>query len=81
MSNEDLSPSEQDKEFIYATDEDGLPYSPGWYTFNFKVSYKPINTLTLVLGVENILDVRYRPYSSGIVAPGRNVIFSARLSL
>ena len=81
MSNEDLSPSEQDKEFIYATDEEGLPYSPAWYTFNFKISYKPINTLTLVLGVENILDVRYRPYSSGIVAPGRNVIFSARLSL
>jgi hemoglobin/transferrin/lactoferrin receptor protein len=32
-------------------------------------------------GVENILDYRYRPYSSGIVAPGRNFIVSFRVSL
>jgi hemoglobin/transferrin/lactoferrin receptor protein len=30
-------------------------------------------------GIENILDNRYRPYSSGIVAPGRNFIISLRL--
>jgi hemoglobin/transferrin/lactoferrin receptor protein len=27
-------------------------------------------------GVENILDNRYRTYSSGIVSPGLNFIFS-----
>ncbi|MFT7154314.1 MAG: hemoglobin/transferrin/lactoferrin receptor protein, partial [Alteromonas macleodii] len=29
-------------------------------------------------GVENISDQRYRPYSSGIVAPGRNFILSLK---
>jgi len=32
-------------------------------------------------GFENILDYRYRPYSSGIVAPGRNFIVSLRISI
>ncbi|MGB0932743.1 MAG: TonB-dependent receptor plug domain-containing protein [Lishizhenia sp.] len=81
MENEDLSPSEQDKEFIYTKDENGLPYAPAWHTFNFKVSYQPVSTLTVIVGVENLLDLRYRPYSSGIVAPGRNFIASIKLSL
>jgi hemoglobin/transferrin/lactoferrin receptor protein len=31
-------------------------------------------------GVENLTDVRYRPYSSGITAPGRNFILSLKAS-
>ena len=81
MENKDLSPSEQDKEFIYTKDENGLPYSPAWHTFNFKISYQPVSSLTLVAGVENMLDIRYRPYSSGIVAPGRNFIASVKINL
>jgi hemoglobin/transferrin/lactoferrin receptor protein len=27
-------------------------------------------------GLENMLDKRYRPYSSGISAPGRNFVIS-----
>jgi hemoglobin/transferrin/lactoferrin receptor protein len=36
---------------------------------------------TLSAGLENITDVRYRPYSSGMAAPGRNVVISLRASL
>ncbi|MCB0298058.1 MAG: TonB-dependent receptor, partial [Calditrichaeota bacterium] len=32
----------------------------------------------VTLGIENLLDLRYRPYSSGIAAAGRNVIVGLR---
>jgi len=79
----DIPASEiDDKPVLYArhdTDrsKDG---SPGWYTLNFKYSYQ-INTNFLInLGVENILDKHYRPYSSGISAPGRNFLLALRVS-
>ncbi|HMO40105.1 MAG TPA: TonB-dependent receptor, partial [Saprospiraceae bacterium] len=34
--------------------------------------------LQLNVGVENLTDLRYRPYSSGITAPGRNLILALR---
>ena len=71
-----LAPSEQNKPHIYATDESGRPFSPHWHTLNLKTSYSLSHTLTLHMGCENITDVRYRPYSSGLVAPGRNWVFS-----
>lgn len=76
-----MPPSETDKPYLYATDENGDPWSPGWMTVNFKLSYKFIRWATINAGVENILDNRYRPYSSGIVAPGRNFIISLRLNI
>ncbi|MCB0287835.1 MAG: TonB-dependent receptor, partial [Calditrichaeota bacterium] len=50
------------------------PYSPGWFTLNLKSVIQLNDALKLSAGVENILDKRYRPYSSGIVAAGRNFI-------
>ena len=35
--------------------------------------------LAVSAGLENITDVRYRPYSSGLAGAGRNFIVSARL--
>jgi hemoglobin/transferrin/lactoferrin receptor protein len=58
----------------------GTPYSPGWFTLNVKGQYQLSNALTVNAGLENITDLRYRPYSSGIVAPGRNVVVSAQWS-
>lgn len=78
ISNEELAPSEQSKTHMYALNSQGDPYSPSWWTFNFKASYEISETLSMSAGVENILDVRYRPYSSGIVAPGRNFIVALR---
>jgi hemoglobin/transferrin/lactoferrin receptor protein len=80
VSYSNLAPEEQGKDYMYAIDGEGKPYSPGWYTLNFKVSFQLIDQLMVSAGVENITDQRYRPYSSGIVAAGRNYIFSAKAS-
>ena len=62
-------------------DNNGNPWSPGWGTINLKLSYLFLNRISVMAGVENILDLRYRPYSSGIAAAGRNFIASVRLEL
>jgi hemoglobin/transferrin/lactoferrin receptor protein len=69
---------EKGKTEIYAIDKNGNPYSPGWYTMNFKAMIQFASGFTITAGLENITDQRYRPYSSGIVAPGRNFILSVR---
>jgi len=81
IRNEDLAPSEQAKTDIYAKDAFGKPYSPGWYTINIKGSYQLTKNLLITAGWENITNQRYRPYSSGIVATGSNLILSLRASL
>lgn len=81
VKNEDLAPSEQAKTDIYAKDANNKPYSPGWYNLNLKGSYQVTKNLLLTAGWENITNQRYRPYSSGIVASGSNLIFSVRASL
>ncbi|MTI87120.1 MAG: TonB-dependent receptor [Balneolaceae bacterium] len=73
-----LAPSERGKPHLYATNTAGNPHSPAWYTLNLKTSWELSTHLSFYVGLENILDERYRPYSSGITAPGRNVIFSIR---
>ncbi len=75
---EKMSPSEIEKPYLYEADGDGNPYAPGWYTLNFKISLNLYNWGSINAGVENILDHRYRPYSSGIVSPGRNFIISLK---
>ncbi len=81
MTNDMMAPSETDKAYLYATDANGDPWCPPWYTINLKASYQ-VGTLGIITaGVENILDHRYRPYSSGIVAPGRNFIIALRVML
>ena len=79
LSYEELAPSEQDKDYMYALDNNNLPYSPSWFTLNLKTSYQLGTFGILNAGIENLLNYRYRPYSSGIVAPGRNFILSLRV--
>jgi hemoglobin/transferrin/lactoferrin receptor protein len=74
----DLPLEEQGKTEIYAIDNDGNPWSPSWYTLNFKGIFQIKDNLSISAGLENITDQRYRPYSSGIVAPGRNLVLSLR---
>ncbi|NTS39651.1 TonB-dependent receptor [Flavisolibacter sp. BT320] len=76
----DLAPTERAKPDIYAKDEDGRPFSPAWYTLNAKLSFQLHKNLFVAAGWENITDQRYRPYSSGIVAAGSNLIFSLRMT-
>ncbi len=79
VSNEELNPEEQGKPFIYAKDQQGNPWSPAWYTLNFKAMYQFHQNMTIISGVENITDQRYRPYSSGLAAPGRNFLLTLKL--
>ncbi|MRT93276.1 TonB-dependent siderophore receptor [Ancylomarina sp. 16SWW S1-10-2] len=76
IANKDLADSEQAKAYLYAKDDQGLPYSPRWVSFNLNNSYQFRDKIILGFSVENIFDMAYRPYSSGISAPGRNFILS-----
>lgn len=71
---EDIPSSEIDrKSYLYTSSG-----TPGWFTLNIKSSYQVTEFLNLNVGIENILDSHYRPYSSGISAPGRNFIIALR---
>jgi hemoglobin/transferrin/lactoferrin receptor protein len=72
----DLSPSEKNKEYLYTSDG-----ALGWYTLNMMSSYEIKRTFIFNFGIENILNKHYRPYSSGISAPGRNFIFGLRVKM
>mgnify|MGYP000120810896 CR=1 FL=1 len=76
---EDLPVSEQGKDEIYAADENGNPYSPRYYTVNFKAMYTLNENFMISAGLENITDIRYRSYSSGLSGAGRNLVMSLRL--
>jgi hemoglobin/transferrin/lactoferrin receptor protein len=76
---DELPDEEKAKPEIYAIDENGKPWSPSYYTLNFKANYLINKTFSLSAGIENILDKRYRPYSSGIVAAGRNLVLSGKV--
>lgn len=61
---------------IYAT-KDGMP---SWMTFNFMSQYTPTKDLTIGVGVENITDLNYRYFASGISAVGRNYILTCKVN-
>ncbi|MBP7809587.1 MAG: TonB-dependent receptor [Bacteroidia bacterium] len=81
MTYEDLALSERLEPTVYAKDASGKPYVPSWYTLNFKLAFYASKYLAISAGVENITDNLYRPYASGISAPGRNFILSLRFKL
>ncbi len=80
ISYANLAEEERSKIYQYAIDKNGNPYSPSWINLNLKLSYHMNKKITILAGIENITDQRYRPYSSGISAPGRNFIVSTKIS-
>lgn len=78
---EDMPAEEKEKTEIYALDAAGNAYSPAWITFNLRASYNIAKGVAMNATLENILDRRYRPYSSGISAPGRNFTVSLMMAL
>lgn len=80
FSYDELAPTERDKTYLYAIDKDGNPYSPEWYTLNFTTQYKVTQNWMATASIENITDQRYRTYSSGITAAGRNLVLALRYS-
>lgn len=80
LSYDDLPLSERSDSEPYAKDENGLPFVPGWYTLNFKASWFINKNFSINAGVENITNQLYRPFASGISAPGINFITSLKVS-
>lgn len=70
---EDYSPNGSDN-----LDEATADGTPAWWTLNLSCSINLSDKLVAQLNVENILDVHYKTFSSGISAPGRNVILSIK---
>ena len=81
LSNKQLAPSETEKDYIYALDANGDPYSPSWYTLNIRSQFQLNKATTLTTSLENITDQRYKTYSSGIASAGRNLIVSLKYNL
>ena len=72
---EDYSLSGEDNQ-IYAT-PDGMP---GWQIWNINTSFQPSNKINFSFQIENIADLNYRYFASGISALGRNYVLQARYS-
>jgi len=51
---------------------------PSWWTLNMHTSYRINDYLTAQFAIENILDQFYKPFASGVSAPGRNFILTLR---
>jgi hemoglobin/transferrin/lactoferrin receptor protein len=81
MDFDDLPLSERNDASPYAKDNNGNPYVPEWYTLNFKAAWYVNSYLSIHAGIENITDRLYRPYASGISAPGRNLIIAMYLKM
>ena len=70
---EDFSGSGEDN-LVYATPR-GMP---SWWTLNLRASYEVAKGLHLQAGVENIMDINYRVFASGIHGAGRNIYGAVR---
>jgi len=81
LSFNSLAVSEVRKAYLYAKDKNGNPYAPSWHTINFRSQYEINKNTSLIATLENITNQRYRPYSSGISAPGINFILALKYSL
>jgi hemoglobin/transferrin/lactoferrin receptor protein len=79
ISYENLALTERADAHLYAKDANGNPFAASWTTFHIKAAYTINKIFTFDVGVENLFDKRYRPYSSGITAPGRNIFGTLRI--
>ncbi|MFM9074559.1 MAG: TonB-dependent receptor plug domain-containing protein, partial [Bacteroidota bacterium] len=70
----DYSPSGEDN-LQYATAK-GMP---SWWTLNLRWWMEVSKSFTLQTGIDNMFDLQYRTFASGINAPGRNFFITGRL--
>ncbi len=54
---------------------------PSWWTANLKAGFRLATCFDLMVAIENLLDQFYKPYASGLSAPGRNFLVTARFTL
>lgn len=77
IPNERLALSERSKAFMYALDAEGNPFSPSWHSLNLRFNYE-LRKWQAFMALENITNQRYRPYSSGIAGPGRQLVLGVQ---
>lgn len=58
--------------------EDNLQYAPktgmpSWQTYNLKAGFLILKEVMVFTGIENVMDLQYRTFASGISAGGRNI--------
>ncbi len=80
LSHRKLAPIEVAKHGFYPLDAQGNPYAPAWYTLNVTAQYHFFQNWQTTMSLENLTDQRYRTYSSGIAAPGRNLIVALKVA-
>lgn len=51
---------------------------PSWYTINLRLGYELPHGITIQAGIDNLLDLQYRTFASGINAAGRNIFTTIR---
>ena len=61
---------------LFALDAQGNPYAPSWYTLNLRTQFNFNHSISFTGAIENITNQRYRTFSSGISAPGTNLILA-----
>ena len=53
--------------------------SPKWSVFSFNSNYSINNNFSVNFGLENIFDLNYREFASGISSPGRNLLLGLNI--
>jgi len=61
------------------TDDEYYIGTPSWNILNASFGFQVNKTLKLQLGLDNIFDIHYKEFASGISAPGRNFKTSVHL--
>ena len=75
----EYSPSGEDNEGRAAVNQSGSIYgTPSWWTANIRAEMKLGNSFSIQAALENMLDVHYRPFASGLSGAGRNFVFTIR---
>ena len=72
----DYSPFGEDNE-----EEATIDGTPAWQTFNIRAEMKLTKSFSIQAAAENVLDVHYRPFASGVSGSGRNFIFTLRADI
>lgn len=73
---EDYSPFGEDNE-----EKATIDGTPSWWTANIRAEMKLSNSVSIQAALENMLDVHYRPFASGLSGAGRNFVFTLRAKL
>ncbi len=60
-------------------DEATVDGTPSWYTLNLRGSYQFTPKFSVQGGIQNIMDIHYKTFSSGISAMGRSFNIAAKL--